>query len=99
MGAFRSTRPPDTVAGRVLDFIGKRVFDGFPAELLLIGADQTLLANELDRRFKDTALLANHRVDLTKLLEDEFKSVAKTLQNEMLKWSVSECVFCGAIIL
>ena len=85
MGPFKNTRPPDTVAGRVLDFIAERIFDGFPADLLLLGSDQVRLAKELDRRFWSTTL-ATHRADLTKFLEDEFKSVVETLQNEMLKW-------------
>jgi hypothetical protein len=83
MRPFKST---NTVAGRVLDFIAGLVFEDFPAELLQFGADQTLLAKELDRRFKSTTL-QTHRAALTKKLEDEFKDVVLNLQNEMIKWS------------
>jgi hypothetical protein len=84
MRPFKSTNT--TVAGRVLDFIAGLVFEDFPAELLQFGADQTLLAKELDRRLKWTAL-QTHRAALTKKLEDEFKDVVLNLQNEMIKWS------------
>lgn len=85
VGPFRTTRPPDTVAGRVLDRIAARIFSDFPPELLKFGIDQTLLAKELDRRFASASLNAHHAW-LTKVLESEFTEVVASIEAEMIKW-------------
>ena len=86
MGPFRTTRPPNTIAGKVLDDLAARIFSDFPPELLEFGIDQTLLAKELDRRLAPKTLHDNHYDWLTELLKSEFMKVIKKIEAEMIKW-------------